>query len=156
MRAVKILVLAALLVSAWACSDESSYDLVLTPEAASLGVIDSLTVDVTTDFTSDEPIYTTTVAVAVEPAAIVSNLSSSDVVFADTDANTSFDSGPPPSYSFRPADIYGGATTQHLSFRCLAAGEATLSFAVTWIGGDPNDDQLTIENDAGIVRVICN
>ena len=156
MRSVEILALAGLVAAASACSDESRYDLALTPEAASIGVIDSLTVEVTTDFVSDEPIFTTTVSVSDEPAAIVSVLSRNDVVFAAGDANTSFDAGPPPSYSFRPGDIYGGTTTQRLSFRCLAAGETTISFAVTWIGGDPDDAELTIEKDAGTVLVICN
>ncbi len=153
---MQILAVAGLVVAASACSDENRYDLILSPESASISVIDSLTVDVTTDFTSDEPIYTTTITVTAEPVAVVSNLTSNDVTFAAGAANTSFDVGPPPGYSFRPGDVYGGVTTQYLNFRCLAAGETTISFAVTWIGGDPNDQQLTIEHDAGAVRVICN
>ncbi len=136
------------------CDAGDYYHLSLSPETVTTGVMDSFTIEVTTDFSSEAPIWTTTVTVALEPMVVVSSPGADDITFGADDTHTDFAGGSPPAYSFRPADTGGGETTQKVRFACLTSGEVVASFSVDWVGGEPGDP-LTEEHDHGSVAIVC-
>lgn len=144
-------------IAANACGgDGATYELTLTPIEVSVSPPDGFTIRALTRFEGTPPIYLTTVVVTAEPSAVVTNLGSSSVTFDDEATQTSFDPGPPPSYSFKPRDPNQGYSIQTLDFNCLTTSEALLSFDATWRGGEPNDPDPTIVNRHSEVQVICN
>jgi len=144
-------------VAASACGgDGESYEITISPVEVTRTPPDSFTLQVVTRFANTPPIYLTTVEVAAEPTAIVSSVSSSKVEFDADATQTSFDPGPPPSYSFKPRDSAEGYSVQRLELNCLTTGETTLSFDATWRGGEPDDPHPTVVTRHGQVQVICN
>jgi len=148
------------LLAAWAASacggDDATYELTLTPTDVSLSPPDGFTIRALTRFSGTPPIYLTQVVVTAEPSAIVTTLSSSNITFDDDATQTSFDPGPPPSYTFKPLDPDQGYSIQTIDFNCLSSGSAVLAFDATWTGGEPEDPSPTVVDRHGEVQVTCN